>query len=170
MQLKQKHQQLRLCFCFFQTLLGVEGVDPKTKIQSLFGQQKMVTQFLSLITQIFTSICLHYPISITKYFSHYSWTPQLLLCQTTSVLLPAYHFHLHQYFSFSHFPFPFSPVSLPKQKPKPRKMSQPPSPRQYHHHQYILFRVRIIHENKENNQKMGQTNNNERTRNGIIYM
>ena len=36
--------------------------------------------------------------------------------------------------------------------------------------QYILFRVRIIHENRENNQKMGQTNNNERTRNGIIYM
>ena len=28
----------------------------------------------------------------------------------------------------------------------------------------------LIHENRENNQKMGQTNNNERTRNGIIYM
>ena len=103
-------------------------------IKSLFGQQKMVTQFPSLITQIFTSVCLHCPISITQYFSHYSWTPQLLLCQTTSILLPAYHFHPHQYFSFSHFPFPFSPVSLPKQKPKPRKMLQPPSPRQYHHH------------------------------------
>ena len=38
------------------------------------------------------------------------------------------------------------------------------------HRQYILLRVRIIHENRENNQKMGQTNKSKRTRNGILYI
>ena len=49
---------------------------------------------------LFRSVCLHHPISIAQYFSHYSWTPHLLLYQSTSILLPVEHFHPHQNFCF----------------------------------------------------------------------
>ena len=102
------------------------------ELKSLFGQGNFITQFpslithnSSLITQFFTSVWHHHPISITQYFSHYLWAPHLSLCQSTSVLLPAEHFHPIKISLFS-FPLPLQPCH----SPKPRKISQAPSPRQ----------------------------------------
>ena len=66
----------------------------KQKTKGLFGQQKTITQFpslnfhhsslifyhSSLITQFFTSVCLHHSVSITHYFSHYLEGPCLSWC------------------------------------------------------------------------------------------
>ena len=52
----------------------------QTTSKSLFGQQFFITQFpslithhSSLITQFFTPVWHHHPISITQYFSYYLW-------------------------------------------------------------------------------------------------
>ena len=112
-------------------------------IKSLFGQQKMVTQFLSLNFHHSSLITHHsnFHIHLPSSFNFYHSIFFTLFMDPTTVTMSDYFcfvtrvpFSSPSYFSFSHFPFPFSPVSLPKQKLKPRKMSQPPSPRQYHHH------------------------------------
>ena len=85
-----------------------------------FHHSISVTQFPSLITQFFTPVWHHHPISITQYFSHYLWIPYLSLGQSTYVLLPAEHFHPISLL-FSHFPFPFQPCHSPKAETQTHK-------------------------------------------------
>ena len=79
----------------------------------------LITYISSLITQIFTSICLHLPISIAQYFSHYSWTPTTvtvrLFCFVTRVpFFPSV-------FLFFSFPLPLQPCLSPKAETQTQK-------------------------------------------------
>ena len=73
----------------------------------------------SLITQIFTSVCLHHPIPITQYFLHYSWTPQLSLCQPLLFCYPRAIFPIT--ISLFSFPLPLQPCLSPKAETQTQK-------------------------------------------------